>query len=212
MDRKLLKIVPSTRRKDVFHLDFDTGETLTVTTAQIADYGLCTGKTLDDAEYGLLADSASLSRARSAALEALGRRPLSRREVTDKLNRKGVRSDLADRTADWLEEVGFLDDGEYACQIVRHYAGRGYGAARVREELYRRGVPREYWDDAMANMPDTGEIIDRLLKAKLKDGAADRRQRDKAAQSLLRRGYSWEEIRQAMDRLEMTEEWEEESE
>ena len=37
--------------------------------------------------------------------------------------------------------MGFLNDGRYAALVVRHYAGKGYGPARVRQELQRRGVP-----------------------------------------------------------------------
>ena len=50
-----------------------------------------------------------------------------------------------------------LDDEEYAGQIVRHYSAKGYGERRIREELYRRGIPREYWKDALAQQPETDE-------------------------------------------------------
>ena len=36
-----------------------------------------------------------------------------------------------------------------ARMVVRHYAAKGYGPRKIRDELYRRGVPREFWEDAM---------------------------------------------------------------
>ena len=210
MDRTVVRVVPSAKAKDRFLVDFDSGENLTVTVAQVADFGLCSGRVFDEAEFGLLTDSASLAAAKQKALEALARRPLSRREVTDRLDRKGVREDIAGEAADWLERMGYVDDGEYAGQIVRHYAAKGYGAGRIREELARRGVPREHWDAALEQMPDTADTVDRFLRAKLR-GEPDRKEKKRVADALLRRGFSWEEIRSAMERWEM-ERWENESE
>ena len=191
-------------------MDFDSGENLTVTVAQVADFGLRPGRAFDEAEFGLLTDSASLTAAKQKALEALARRPLSRREVTDRLDRKGVREDVAEEAADWLERMGYVDDAEYAGQIARHYAAKGYGPGRVREELAKRGVPRDHWDAALEQMPDTGDAVDRFLRTKLR-GDPDRKEKKRVADALLRRGFSWEEIRSAMERWEM-ERWKNESE
>ncbi|MBR6951063.1 MAG: regulatory protein RecX [Oscillospiraceae bacterium] len=210
MDRTVVRVVPSAKRKDRFYVDLDSGESLTVTTAQVADFGLRPGRTFDEAEFALLTDSASLTAAKGKALEALARRPLSRREVTDRLDRKGVREDIVEETADWLERLGYVNDEEYAGQIVRHYASKGYGAGRVREELARRGVAREYWEDALRQMPDTADAVDRFLRLKLR-GEPDRKEKKRVADALLRRGFSWEEIRSAMERWEM-ERWENGSE
>ena len=210
MDRTVVRVVPSAKAKDRFLVDFDSGENLTVTVAQVADFGLRPGRAFDEAEFGLLTDSASLTAAKQKALEALARRPLSRREVTDRLDRKGVREDVAEEAADWLERMGYVDDAEYAGQIARHYAAKGYGPGRVREELAKRGVPRDHWDAALEQMPDTGDAVDRFLRTKLR-GDPDRKEKKRVADALLRRGFSWEEIRSAMERWEM-ERWENESE
>ena len=210
MDRTVVRVVPSARAKDRFLVDFDSGENLTVTVAQVADFGLRPGRAFDEAEFGLLTDSASLTAAKEKALEALARRPLSRREVTDRLDRKGVRKDVAEEAADWLERLGYVNDEEYAGQIARHYAAKGYGPGRVREELAKRGVPRDHWDAALEQMPETGDAVDRFLRTKL-HGDPDRKEKKRVADALLRRGFSWEEIRSAMERWEM-ERWENESE
>ena len=98
-------------------------------------------------------------------------------------------------------DYGFVDDAEYAAMIVRHYAAMGYGPGRVRSELKRRGVPAPLWEEALTQLPEDTETIDRLLAARLRGrDASDRKERDKAAAALFRRGYSWEEIRAAMNR------------
>jgi len=119
--------------------------------------------------------------------------------LTEKLLRKGEDEETAAFCADWLEERGFLDDEGYAAAVARHYSSKGYGAGRVRAELSRRGVSRELWEDALEQMPDSRDKLDRLVAAKLKD-PEDREQVRKLSASLARRGFSWEEIRAALRR------------
>ena len=124
---------------------------------------------------------------------------MSRKEVREKLLKKGAGEDAADYSVSWLSEHGFLNDGSYAAAVARHYAAKGYGAGRVRSELQRRGVGREYWDEAVEQMPESDDRLDRFLTARLKD-PEDREQIRKVSAALFRRGYSWEEIRSALRR------------
>ena len=107
---------------------------------------------------------------------------------------------------DWLQSRGFLNDERYAGMVVRHYAGKGYGAGRIRQELQRRGISRELWEDALQEMPEQDDRIDSFLASRLKD-SGDRTQVQKVSAALLRRGYSWEEIRAALARFRA--DWEE---
>ena len=98
-------------------------------------------------------------------------------------------------------DYGFVNDAEYAGMICRHYAAMGYGPGRVRTELQRRGVPKELWDQALEELPEGTDTIDRLLAQKLRGrDPSDRKEREKAAAALFRRGYSWDAIRAAMAR------------
>ena len=94
-----------------------------------------------------------------------------------------------------------MDDAAYAGVIARHYAASGYGPGRVRQELQKRGVPRELWDDALAQLPDSTDAIDRFLRRKLGGRTPDRAALKKLSDALLRRGFSWSDIRPALNRL-----------
>ena len=141
-----------------------------------------------------------LERAKKWAMDYL-KRPHSEKELRDKLAQKGCSPEDIDTVAALCLDYGFVNDGEYAGMIARHYAAQGYGPGRVRTELRRRGVPPEYWDEALEELPGDTDAIDRLLAARLRGrDAADRKERDKAAAALFRRGFSWDEIRAAMRR------------
>ena len=117
----------------------------------------------------------------------------------DKLTQKGESPEAAASAVDWLCEKGLLDDGRYAGMVVRHYAAKGYGQSRVRQELQRRGVSRELWEEALRELPEPEDKLDAYLASKLKD-PGDRAQVQKVSAALIRRGFSWEEIRAALAR------------
>ena len=109
--------------------------------------------------------------------------------------------------ADRLTELGLLNDGEYARMVVRHYAAKGYGPRKLRDELYRRGVPRSFWEDALGEREPDDSQIDKLARQKLRGGEPTRENLKKVSDYLARRGYGWEEISAALERLRQ-EEWE----
>lgn len=137
--------------------------------------------------------------AKQRALKILERRDVSRKMLLDKLTEKGISESDAAEVADWLCGLGVVNDERFAGLVVRYYAAKGYGERRIREELFRRGIDRELWDAALAELPETDDTVDRLFAAKLRgDTSPENLQRTQ--NYLLRRGFSWEEIRAAAER------------
>ena len=134
------------------------------------------------------------------ALQLLDKRDYSRAELLRKLAEKDYDEAEATEAVDRLVELGFVDDARYAPIIVRHYAAKGYGPQRVRQELQRRGIPKELWDEAMEQMPQQDDTVDRLLRSKLKSETPDRAELKRASDFLLRKGYGWDEIKAAVAR------------
>ena len=137
--------------------------------------------------------------AKQRALKILERRDVSRKMLLDKLAEKGVSESDAAEVAGWLCGLGVVNDERFAGLVVRHYAAKGYGERRIREELFRRGIDRELWDAALAELPETDDTVDRLFAAKLR-GDASPENLQRTQNYLLRRGFSWEEIRAAAER------------
>ena len=137
---------------------------------------------------------------RKKALALLDRRDYGSEELCAKLIEKGAEPDEARAAVRYMIRVGFIDDERYAAMVVRHYAAKGYGVGRVREELRRRKLDRELWDAALAELPEPDETVDALLRAKLRGKAADRDTIRKAGAALVRRGFTWEAVKAATDR------------
>ena len=202
---RISKLSPSTKVKGRWLVCLEDGSILRVGENQVADFSLYAGMELDARALEALRDAAGAAALREKALNCLSMRPLSRHELVKKLSAPGKAADeeafdaqaaqaKAEAVADWLEELGYLNDGEYAKTLARHYAAKGCGARKIRDELYRRGVPRTYWDSALEEAEGPEEAIDAFVRKKLAGREPDRKELKRAADALARRGYRWDEI------------------
>lgn len=153
----------------------------------------------DKAEWLAQSDDKTLEAAKKRALRILGDRYMSRREIERRLISKGELEDAAREAAAWLEDTGAINDREYAAMIGRHYTAKGYGLAKVRNELFRRGIPREMWDEVIAEAEKDG--VDKsaieFLRKRL-NGSREKNDLYRASDALQRRGFSYEEARTAV--------------
>ncbi len=188
-------------RPEHFEIGFSDGRALKAGVETVVDFGLFVGRELDDGDFAALREAADMSRAKERALRMIGARPLGSRELYGKLIEKGESEAHSAAAVARMVELGFVNDAEYARSLVRHYSAKGYGARRIKDELYRRRLPRELWDEALEEMPDTDDTLDRLLASRMRGAAPDDKAAvKKATDALMRRGYNWEEIRSALYR------------
>ena len=178
----------------------------------VTELRLFSGKELNDREMEALIRDSCRALMREKALELVSQRQMSAKELSRKLRDKGADEETAVYCVQWILERGLIDeeryDQAYADLLARHYAAKGYGEGRMRQELIRRGVPRELWEDALEQMPEDTTKLDRLVASKLRD-PEDRDAVRKLSASLYRRGYSGEEIRMALERARASFEYEE---
>ena len=175
------------------------GDEIKSTLGVVTDMRLYSGREMDPAAVSELKSASLRALARERALEYLSRRPMSCAELKKKLIEKGEDEDVAEYCVGWLSEHGLIDDESYAAAVARHYAAKGYGPGRVRTELSRRGIARELWDGALDAMPENVDKLDRFISSRLHD-TDDRDEVRRVSQALFRRGYSWDEIRRALER------------
>ena len=179
----------------------EDGACLKVTEQELLDFGLRAGDELDETTLARLKEAAGVSNVKATAADLIGKRAMSRASLEKKLKEKGASEAEARYAAEWLEAIGAINDADYAALLVRHCADLGYGPARTREKLYEKGVPRELWDEALDQLPDNGEQIDRFLQSKLRGRMPDEKEKKRLTDALLRRGYSWGDVKAAWNRL-----------
>lgn len=198
------ELKPSKRVRDRWLAVLEDGSILRLSRNQIADFALYAGRELSDEEADRLLRAIENENFRSYALRVVTDTPKSRKMLLKLLEEKDCQSEQAEEIAGWLEEMGLLNDRQYAADVVELYVRKGCGKRKIRDELYRRGVPRELWDEVLEQIEeeDNAAAIDAFLEKKLK-GSHDPKDVKRASDALARRGFSWSEISDALRRYGM---------
>ena len=176
---------------------FDDGTSMRLYRQTVEDFGLYAGLELSDAEMKALRENASRISAKMRAIRIVSASNVSRRDLEQRLVRKGESEVQARAAVEWMEELNLLDDRETARQIVDRCAAHGYGIARAKQMLYEKKIPKDLWNEALEGFPDQTEHILSFLKSKLGENA-DQRQIKRAIDALMRRGHSYGEVRRAL--------------
>ena len=166
----------------------------------VEDFGLYTGKELSDDEMTELRRAAGQMSAKMRAVRIVSASSVSKKDLQQRLVRKGEDPEQAQQAVDWMSDLNLLDDARVAEQVVSRCISKGYGLARAKQALYEKKVPKAYWDDALEHYPDQTDKIEDFLRSRL-DVDSDDKEIKKAIDALLRRGHSYGTIRRALNEL-----------
>ncbi len=203
-----LKTAPD--RAGRYWVTFDDGSKMGLYRQTVEDFALYSGKELDEQEAEALRTAAGQMSAKMRAVRIVSASSVSRRDLEARLVRKGEDPQQAKEAVAWMEDLHLVDDRATAEQVVSSCISKGYGLMRAKQALYEKRIPKEYWDEALADYPDQTEKITAFLKSRL-DADSDEKQVRRAVDALIRRGHSYGTIRRALDALSFdTEDFQEE--
>ena len=153
--------------------------------------------------------AASEEAAKDAALRMLSHGPRTEREVVDRLIERGYVPDAVEGAVVRLRRVSLLDDRAFLRAFVRtELARRPQGQRLLESKLRRRGVPPPILAEMDALLRLDSDLAERELgseegraqaaahqiKRRLSGRAPEERRRRLQA-ALLRRGFTWDTIR-----------------
>ena len=187
---------------------FEDGSSMRLYRQTVEDFGLYAGKELTDEEMKNLRKSAGEMSAKMRAVRIVSASSVSKRDLEYRLVQKGEDPNQAKQAVEWMSDLNLLDDAKTAEQVVDRCIRKGYGISRAKQALYEKRIPKEFWDDALADYPDQSDKILEFLHSRLKDSREERDVR-RATDALLRRGHSYQEIRKAMQKLQYDEDFQE---
>lgn len=174
----------------------------------LLEEGIRIGSEITEKDIARMKQLTQARLAKEKALNLLSYRAHSKKELTDKLLRTCGEED-AGNAVRRMEELGLVDDEGFAKAYAESMAHRKtHSARRVEQELLRRGIGRESAAAAVAEFcQNDEEKITALLTSRYTGKLLDRESRRKAAASLQRMGFRWEDIRRVMQQY--TDEWNE---
>ena len=193
-----LKTAPD--RAGRYTLGLEDGSKLLLYRQTIEDFGLYTGLELTQEQYKRLLAAVSEMSAKMRAVRIVSASSVSKRDLEQRLVRKGEDPEQARAAVEWMSDLHLVDDRATAEQVVRSCISKGYGLQRVKQALYEKQIPKAYWEEVLADYPDQTEKIQDFLRARLY-ADSDEKQKKRAIDALIRRGHSYGVIKKALESL-----------
>jgi regulatory protein len=133
--------------------------------------------------------------ARQILLRRLEGQPRSRAELAESLAKKNVPAEIAVALLDRFEEVGLIDDADFARQWVQsRQRTRGLAPRVLALELRRKGIDDEIISEVLGELDpsDARSAAHRLVRKKLRSMASldDTTRIRRLTSMLARKGYS----------------------
>jgi regulatory protein len=193
-----LKTTPD--RAGRYWLTFSDGTSLALYRQTVEDFALYAGKELETEELESLKNAAGQMSAKMRAVRIVSASSVSKRDLEERLVRKGEDPDQAREAVQWMADLHLVDDRNTAEAVVHSCISKGYGLQRAKQALYEKRIPKEYWEDALADYPDQLDRIVAFLRSRL-DETSDQKEVKRAVDALLRKGHSYRTIREGLNMI-----------
>ena len=142
---------------------------------------------------------------RSKLMDYLARREHSDFELKAKLKRKVSSIEELERQIEKLKDEGLIDNQRFSEVYIRSRLSKGFGPARITQELIQRGVKEKDFIGILESMNWTELAHQVLLKKSKGKEIKDKKIEIKLKQFLNYRGFSFFHIEEAIEMLKRNE-------
>ncbi|MBR7133849.1 MAG: RecX family transcriptional regulator [Clostridia bacterium] len=202
-------------KKEKAHLTrvaFAGGTELLLDREVCAEKGLCEGTVISEAEVEEIKGYSDYVRAKNRALWYLDRSDYTEKALYTKLLRAGFDKRACAAVLARLVELGVVDDVRFAERYAERCVESNISEREALSKMLSKGVPYDIAKSALADLaPDEAAQIAALIKKKYAYKLTCERGTEKVFAALVRRGFSYGAVREAMkkynDELEFGEEY-----
>ena len=170
-------------------------------TNQYLELGLRRGMIIDEETFEMIEKSSKECLAIRKGSDLLSYSASSRRRLVSRLRSKGIDKASAESAADYLRDVGAINEELDVQRQVDLCLDKLWGKKRIYRELLAKGYEKEYISNALSEITKeqmVGNCV-LLLRKKHKHIPKDSTVRKKIVGSLVRYGYTFDEIKSAFE-------------
>ena len=200
-----MKITAKNGKGNKIHISADGEYVATVDSDFWYSSKIINGDDITQDELTAFLEAVSFRRAYNRALDIISRRDHCKKELVKKLEQKMVDKQVAQDIVNAIEELGLINEEEYAIRLSQELLRRkGMSAFRIRQELISRGIPREIAENAVEELDtDEKECIINLLNTKFSSrNLSDEKELRRTINALMRLGYQYSDIKNAIEEQE----------
>lgn len=170
---------------------------------EVAAVQLRIGQQLSQDDVTALRYEDDITRAVEKTVQLLSYRPRSKAEITAKLEQKEYLPSVIEAAIEKVERMGYLDDRDFArFWIDNRNQHKPRGERALRYELRNKGVEDRIIDELLDELVDEASAAYEAAQKRLRRlrGKTMREFKDTLGAFLQRRGFSYDAIRQALDK------------
>ena len=158
------------------------------------------GATLTEEDVQKCNLESNLSKAIAKAADILSRKPATRHEIVLKLREKGYDDAVISVAVGELEELGYINDYDYACLYMDYAAEKCYGEKKIRYELANKGVDPYIIEDVLAekSCPDSESLAELIYNKYGSVDMQDIKVKQRVSRFLLSRGFDFSAVNDAI--------------
>lgn len=209
MPKVITKITRQKRNEERYNIFLNEEYSFSVDEKILVQYGLTKGKVLDEWALGDIAFEDEVARAFNRGLSYLTYQMRSEEEVRKKLRDAEFGEAVIQEAIQKLVRLGFLNDAEFSRAFVETKKNTmKKGPRAIQQELKRKGIDEKTQQQALGEF-DEGEQLQLAYELAEKKQRQESRktpmqQKQKIQDFLLRKGYSFGIIEQAIAKLDFT--------
>ena len=190
------------RRKGLSALFIDGEFAMNLDTQALLENRFDVGRDISDEDLKEMIELSNERRAKEKALWLISYRSHSKKELKDKI-RRTCDDASAEKAVERMEELGLVNDEEYARQFARKLLLQKKMARRAAIlEMSRKGIDKETAEAALDEVDvDYRENIRYIIEKKYRD-IGDEKIKRRAVAALQRLGYGWDDIRAVLNEYE----------
>ncbi len=148
-----------------------------------------------------------LSKAKESAIIYLSYRDRSIAEMNQRLSQKGYPAEVIEKVIHNLEEVDLLNEERFAFSFSRYKVeDKSWGPEKLRFELRVKGIDKELSEEVINRTYEKysqNDLIQKLMSKRIKNRQnVNRAEMKKHIDFLMRRGFRWDAIREAISNNE----------
>ncbi len=178
---------------------------------ELRDYKIKVGSDLTQNAYEEITGTVLSKRVKLRAMNLLQKKDYTEKQLRDKLSEGLYSQELMDEAIDYVKSFKYIDDDRFARDYITYHMSMR-SKNRIIQDLVQKGIKKDYlmpiieeiYEESGVNNGEDVELeqIRKLLEKKHYDKDMEFKEKQKIMAFLMRRGYSMDKIKHAMDNVE----------
>lgn len=189
-----------------FNIELDDSKIYKISYDVYEKYNIKKEMDVDDYLCKILISEHDFITAKEIVLRSINYRVRSSQEIRNKLYQSKIKSEIIEKTIDYLNDKGYLDDVKFADEYINQCINfKNYSLLKTKQKLYEKGIDKNLVEDTISKH-FTDEVEERnafLLaskRAKSKDLGNDK-EYQKVYRALVSNGFSYDLSRKVLNAI-----------